>query len=84
MALVIVGGAIALLALGSLILRHRMSGGWTRVRLPRPRLNFSARHDLARGYGDRVRVSFDQMGSEVLILSVGVAFAVALGALIAV
>jgi hypothetical protein len=30
-----------------------------------------------------MRVPFDQMGSEVLIVSVGVAFAVVLGALIA-
>lgn len=53
------------------------------LRVSGDRMHFSAGRDVFRIYGDRIRVAFDQMGSEVLIVGLALAFAVGLGALIA-
>jgi hypothetical protein len=44
---------------------------------------FPAGREFLRVYGDRMRVAFDERGMEVVIITLGLAAAVALGALVA-
>ncbi|MGN6167792.1 MAG: hypothetical protein ACTHQQ_06425 [Solirubrobacteraceae bacterium] len=64
-------------------LRRRRLAGAPVAGLSGDRVHSFGGRDALRGNGDRLRVAFDRMGSEVLIVSVAVACAVALGALIA-
>lgn len=64
-------------------LRRRRLAGAPVAGFSGDRVHFFGGRGALRGYGDRVRVAFDQVGPEVLIVSAGVAFAVGLGALIA-
>jgi hypothetical protein len=82
----IVAGLAVLLGLVTLsvwLLRRR------RLAIPQPPpvwaepSRFPAGREFLRVYGDRMRVAFDERGMEVVIITLGLAAAVALGALVA-
>ncbi|MBV9536865.1 MAG: hypothetical protein JO321_15810 [Solirubrobacterales bacterium] len=78
---------IALFALGMLsrlVVRRRRARGRPAVAgRSGDRVHFFGGRGAARVYGDRMRMAFDQKGSEALTVGVALALAVALGALIA-